>query len=511
MMSSFIVMPSTHRDALASVAERAGWGAPPIELGAYMVAHSGAAEDRSGTAATARDRGVVFAGEIQNREAVRSLLALYDSAALVAEDAQLVSIALAQIGDSAIAWLEGAFACIALEPAGRLRVFGDVTGQMPVYVTREPTVCVASGIKYICLRDDFRPQFAPVGAVVETAARPDDFCPLLNVQRLKPGACMTLSLDGGGGVVRELRLVHQFRPAADRGVALGDARGVVRNLLESVVRSCAQGAGRVAVPLSGGIDSSLVTALAARSVAPLGTFSVGTERSNEFAFAEIVARHVGTQHRTFVLSDQDILRGLVDAIYHNELYDGYAAEVQAPLLALYRRVPGDADTLLTGYGADLLFGGTVPHQAPTRAVNEALWHQVYRTRWSGEFSPAGARAFGLCVRHPFWSNRLMAFCLDLDPALKVSTQEIKIVLRGVADHDNLLPKQIITRKKLGVHEGSAVDRIFADMVEATPGRFEQKTRFSYFVYRQLMEQRVAAKDIDLNTILGAFRAHEARG
>jgi carbapenam-3-carboxylate synthase len=274
------------------------------------------------------------------------------------------------------------------------------------------------------------------------------------------------------------------------------------------VQACAAGGGRVAVPLSGGLDSSLITAFAARGTPNLATISVGTELSDEFSFAETVARHAGTRHTSLVLTHEAILRGLVDAIYHNEIYDGLSSEIQAPLFALYRRVSGEHDTLLTGYGADLLFGGILPFQTPSRAANDALWEQVYRTRWTGEFSPTGARSFGLTVKHPFWSNRLVAFCLDLDPALKVSTDEIKILLRKLAGQDGLLPREIAARKKIGIHEGSSVNRIFADAIGTTTAQYAAKTRFSYFVYRTLLQRRMKAREVEPAQMLDLYR-HDA--
>jgi carbapenam-3-carboxylate synthase len=508
LITNFILCPKTRHDALSAVAQRAGFRAPPMDLGRFWLA-TGGSSDTASSAVTRGERVVVMAGQLFNRLALRSLLAVYDSRALVARDVELVALGLEHLGDACLALFEGAYAGLVWEArTGTLRAFTDSTGQMSLYVTREPSPWVSSELKLLCLRDDFAPDFAPPDEVASSAHRADDYCPVQNVDKLKPGAAVSLSLDGAGSAVREQRVFHRFRPGADRTVSRAEALSLLDQLLVGAVRNYVEGAGRVAVPLSGGVDSSLITALAARQVPGLSTLSVGTELSNEFEFAEIVARHVGTKHRCLLLSKEDTLRGLVAAIYYNEIYDGLSAEVQAPLFALYARVSGEFDTLLTGYGADLLFGGMLPYQPPARSVNETLWGQIYRTRWTGEFGQLGAQHHHLTVKHPFWAQGLLGFCLDLDPSLKISGDQVKIILREYAARDGLLPPEIAWRKKIGIHEGSSVNRMFAESLGTTISHYDFKTRFSYFVYRKLLGQRLTPSDVDCAWLLEQFLAHE---
>jgi carbapenam-3-carboxylate synthase len=282
-------------------------------------------------------------------------------------------------------------------------------------------------------------------------------------------------------------LYHAYRPTDDRNLSSAETQSMIERLLgESVGNGMANGQ-RIGIPLSGGLDSSVVTALASRVSSGLQTFCIGTRVSAEFEYAETVARYLGSKHSAFLLSEDDVVDGIVRSIQFNEIFDGLSAEIQSSLFALYRRVEGSVDTLITGYGADLLFGGVVPPQSPTRSVNLSLWDQIYRTRWTGEFSPIGAAHHGIRVRHPFWSNRLLGFCLDLAPSLKVSTNEVKLCLRAFAAKEDRLPLEIARRKKIGIHEGSSVNTIFSRVVGSN--NYIAKNRFAYFAYRHMLNSQ----------------------
>jgi carbapenam-3-carboxylate synthase len=159
----------------------------------------------------------------------------------------------------------------------------------------------------------------------------------------------------------------------------------------------------------------------------------------------------------------------------------------------------------------LLFGGTLPLQRPARGANLSLWEQIYRTRWTGEFSPFGASHYGMRVRHPFWSNRLIGFCLDLCASFKVSDDQVKIILREYAARESLLPENIVWRKKIGIHEGSSINRMFADRLRTDVSGYELKSLFAYFVYREFLEHSLALDAIDTERLMHGFENFIAKG
>jgi carbapenam-3-carboxylate synthase len=489
MSYSFVAAPHADRSALVDAIAGLGWKNGVIDAGLWSVAvQSGSEPGAVHVSNVVPDMTLVFVGEILNRPALTSMLCLYDSLALTANDAELVHLMIRDMGTASLALVEGGFVGLLINRSSNsIAAFSDVNGLMPCYITLQSRPWIASEIKLLRACPQFEPEFVPAAKLIGPELRADNYTPLTNLRKVKPGEVLNLGVDGYGMPMFESSLYHAFRPRHDRVISRTHALGLIDMLMRDSLKSCLEGAGRAGIPLSGGLDSSLVTALAMQSVKQLSTFSIGTELSNEFEFAQQVARHLGTSHTEFMLSDEDVLTGLLEAIYFNEIYDGLSAEIQAPLLALYRKSEGRVDTLITGYGSDLLFGGVLPLQSPARAANLVLWEQVYRTRSTGEFSSFGARHYGMRVRHPFWSNRLIGFCLDLCPALKVSTDEVKIVLREYAAAGQLLPHNIIWRKKIGIHEGSAINRMFANKLDIDVSRYDVKTQFSYFVYRRFFE------------------------
>lgn len=503
---SFIVIAKQDIPELRSVVERAGWRDPSIEeYGPFAIAtNTDGTLPCSRAASQDGSRAVALFGDVLNANGLRSLLSIYDSTALTTNDAGLVLIALATFGPASFTLFDGAFSGAIIEPmAGRISLFTDCNGQLSAYATRETQPWFAPELKLLCLRENFHPEFLPVNQVADFDGRADDFCPVTNVRKVKPGEFLSISWDGIGEPVLTGRIYHAFRPSANRSISRENAEAMIGRLLGDAVADSLVGARRVGVPLSGGLDSSLITALASRQRTDLLTFSIGTEISAEFEFAEIVSRHVGTRHETFLISEEDILEGMIQAIRYNEIFDGLSAEIQSSLFALYDRTRGAVDTLITGYGADLLFGGVVTPQQPGREINESLWRQIYRTRWTGEFSPIGSSRFGLRVRHPFWNNRLLGFCLDLAPELKVSPTEIKVCLREFAAKDDLLPSSIAWRKKVAIHEGSSVKTMCSKIMDANS--YNAKTQFTYFAYKYVLENCADAKAGDAGAILAQFR------
>lgn len=506
MSYSFIAAPYNELGQLRGVVDQLEWKVDVIPMGAWCIAAAAGNKARP-TSHVADYKGgtLVLVGEILNRAHLRSILCLYDSAALTANDAELMVIALEELGERAVAIAEGAFTGLVFERSGAARVFTDVTGMMPCFVTTQSSPWISSEIKLLRRKAGFTFDFTPLDRFIAPEQRADNFTPLRNVQRVKPGEFVRLGADGYGKFFTESKLAHAFKPRADRELTQLQGLRAVDSLMQSAVHQCVADSGSIGIPLSGGLDSSLVTSLASRSLDQMSTFAIGTELSNEFVFAQEVADFVGTSHKQFLLSDDDVLTGLIESIYHNEIYDGLSAEIQAPLFALYKKVEGTVDTLVTGYGSDLLFGGVLPLQTPSRSANDFLWEQVYRTRWTGEFSVFGASHYGMQVRHPFWSNRLIGFCLDLSPALKVSNEEVKLVLREYAAQNELLPSGIVWRKKIGIHEGSSINRMFANKLGTDVTRYDIKSVFAYFVYREFFEHGRTPQDLGPDELIARFK------
>lgn len=144
----------------------------------------------------------------------------------------------------------------------------------------------------------------------------------------------------------------------------------LRVRLEAAVRARLPKSAPVAVFLSGGVDSSLVTALAARDAAgPVHTFAIhfGAEYPNELAFSQMVADHCGTSHHVLELPGRRIRDSLMETM--GALDDPIGDPLTTPNLLLGRAAAQEAGVVLNGEGGDPCFGG--PKNTPM------LLHELY--------------------------------------------------------------------------------------------------------------------------------------
>ncbi|MBY6331029.1 asparagine synthase, partial [Providencia rettgeri] len=332
--------------------------------------------------------------------------------------------------------------------------------------------------------------FSPEHEVIENTFKTDTFSPIRNVIRLKPGTINTITHDEQNYPYIESR---QLATPTNKNI-ITLKKDVLYHLIDMEMRysisRLVDNNESIGIPLSGGLDSSLVTALACQYFKKVKTWSIGSELSNEFEFAQIVSNALGTEHEVKILSDDEIINGVINAIYHNEIFDGLSSEIQSGLFNVYKLAQGKVNSLLTGYGSDLLFGGILNPLKDYQNPNNILAEQVYRTKWTGEFSTHGANSYGLNVYHPFWNNGLISLCKNLNPDFKIRDQEVKNILREYTDNLHLIPKEIVWRKKIGIHEGSSVNQSFANIIGTSATNYQAKTRFSYAVYKEFLTGRL---------------------
>ena len=510
MNHSFLISRTSERGSLLDVADRLGWKAQTTVIADWCVLHACDDMNSGYTSYKTENNTILMMGIILNGIEIVPLLSIHDSTALVAmttaNHACIAQLVIRNFGLGGLALLEGSFVGIEINhQTNAIRVFTDCTGMASAYVTQyETSPVIASEIKLLCRLARFTPSFIEQDKLSDPMLRPDDFSLIRNIIKVKPGALLNVAFDGRDRASVGNHGYHAFLPKNHHNLSRAQAIPFIDALLRNSVQLCVRDAGRIAVPLSGGLDSGIVTALAMQFCGKLMTFSIGTKHANEFSHAAQVAQHLGSQHEELVLSDLEVLQGLVEAIYFNEISDGLSAEIQAPLFALYKKTKNRIDTMVTGYGADLLFGGVLPPQLPGHAVNVSLWGQIYRTRWTGEFSTVGAAHYGIAVHHPFWNNRLLGLCLDMDPGLKISPHEVKIILREYANLQQLLPTDVIWRKKVGIHEGSGIDALFGRILGTEKGDYDVKSRFTYFVYRYFLENFITPAQIDGQELLHRF-------
>lgn len=225
----------------------------------------------------------------------------------------------------------------------------------------------------------------------------------------------------------------------------------------------------VACLLSGGLDSSLITALVAKYVPDpkqLNTFSIGMSGASDLEYARKVATHLGTNHHEIIVSEEDFFEAIPIVIKAIESYDTTTvrASVGNYLIGKYISENCDAKVIFNGDGSDELFGGYLyMHCAPDstefdketrRLLDNIHYYDVLR-------SDRCISCHGLEPRTPFMDVNLIAYYLTVSSNIRNhSTNENKAnklpekyILRKAFSQENLLPESVLWRTKEAFSDG----------------------------------------------------------
>jgi asparagine synthase (glutamine-hydrolysing) len=204
--------------------------------------------------------------------------------------------------------------------------------------------------------------------------------------------------------------------------------------------------------LSGGLDSSLVVAIAKRLLPEntrIKTFSIGTEDSPDVKAARVVADFLKTEHHEIKFDFEEGIRNLSNVIKSLESYDTTTIRASTPMWILSKWINENTDcrVILSGEGSDELLGGYRYFQnAPgtdefnletQRRVAKLHQYDVLRT-------DRCTAAHGLEVRVPFLDRDFIHSVMEQNPVNKMTTEEKKII-RDEFEH--YLPDEILRRKK----------------------------------------------------------------
>jgi asparagine synthase (glutamine-hydrolysing) len=225
------------------------------------------------------------------------------------------------------------------------------------------------------------------------------------------------------------------------------------------------------VLLSGGLDSSIVSAIAKKYAARrietedkseawwprLHSFAVGLNGSPDLAAAHKVADHIGTVHHEVVFSIQEGLDALSDVIYHLETYDVTTVRASTPMYLLARVIKSmGVKMVLSGEGADEIFGGYLYfHKAPNaRAFHEETVRKLGKLHlYDCLRANKSLAAWGIEGRVPFLDIEFMDVAMRLNPVDKMAKdgKMEKWILRKA--FEDYLPESIAWRQKEQFSDG----------------------------------------------------------
>jgi len=241
---------------------------------------------------------------------------------------------------------------------------------------------------------------------------------------------------------------------------LNEAVRQLRNTLEAAVGKRLMSDVPLGAFLSGGLDSSIICALARRHMDRLHTFSVGFEGSRDLAAARQVARHLDTVHHEYVLDEDEVARLLPKIIYHLESYDQDLVRSAIPTYFTARLAADHVKVILTGEGADELFAGYGYH----REIRGATDLQQELRRSIGALHNINLQrvdrltmAHSIEARVPFLDVSMIALAQRIPPESKLRrTPDDRLVEKWILRKacEDLLPQEIVWRDKEQFDEGS---------------------------------------------------------
>jgi len=293
---------------------------------------------------------IIINGEIYNHRALRAELG--DLGWRGTSDTETILLGYRQWGRAVLDRLKGMFAFVIYDRAREeLFVARDRLGIKPLYYFRDQAgVRLASEVKALRgASSSITP--GSVAAYLQWGACPEDKLLFPELQVLPAGHALTIS---GSGKIETWR----YWPATKRFRSPSvSAPQKIRALLETAVEEHLLSDVPVASFLSGGIDSSIVTALAAQRLGPrLQTFTVGFDLAgfDESAIAHEVAQRYGTTHERIQLTDEEVILSVTEAVAHLDLPSVDAINTYIVARAVARR---GVKVALSGLGGDELFGG----------------------------------------------------------------------------------------------------------------------------------------------------------
>lgn len=246
----------------------------------------------------------------------------------------------------------------------------------------------------------------------------------------------------------------------------------LRSALESAVKRQLMTDVPYGVLLSGGLDSSIVSAIAKKFASQrvesgdklgawwpqLHSFAVGLKGAPDLLAAKKVADHIGTVHHEINFTVQEGLDAVRDVIYHIETYDVTTVRASTPMYLLARVIKSmGIKMVLSGEGADEIFGGYLYfHKAPNaeelhketvRKLSKLHMYDCLRANKS-------LSAWGVEGRVPFLDKEFMDVAMRLNPKDKLSGTVGKIekwILRKA--FEDYLPEEVAWRQKEQFSDG----------------------------------------------------------
>ncbi|MDD6189037.1 MAG: asparagine synthase B [Clostridiales bacterium] len=258
---------------------------------------------------------------------------------------------------------------------------------------------------------------------------------------------------------------------------------------------------KVGFLLSGGLDSSLVCAIAARkSKEPIKTFAIGmSEDAIDLKYAKKVAEHIGSDHKEIIITKDDVLSALETVIHLLGTFDITTIRASMGMYLICKAIHEQTDTrvLLTGEISDELFGYKYTDFAPS--AEEFQKEAVKRIRELHMYDVLRAdrciSVNSLEARVPFGDLDFVQYVMSIDPEMKLNKYgKGKYLLRRAFEQGGYLPDEILWREKAAFSD--AVGHSMVDYLKEYADDF-----YTAHEFEQLREKYTHAKPFTKESLL----------
>jgi len=462
---------------------------------------------------------LVFNGTIYNYKQLRSRLIGKGYSFFSSSDTEVIIKAYHYWGEDCVNHLDGMFAfAIWDKPSKKLFIARDRMGIKPLYYNLTNKAFTFASNSQALLTQDLDKSVNPIALQQQLSLHgvvPAPNTIINGIKKLKPGTYIVLSEKGD---IKEQTYWHPSATRPEGNVSEQDYIARTHELLTAAVtKRMAASDVPIGVLLSGGLDSSLVVALLKEAGhRDIRTFSIGfedidDESGSEFEFSDQVVSKFKTDHKKYLLSNQEVLPRLSEAVMN--MSEPMVGQDAIAFYLLSEQVSKHTKVVLSGQGADEAFAGYFwyprmakehgdeiesfskhyvdrPHDEYLQTVMPIYQGENHTHKWlSKEFLKPGADSFidkvfrtdmtrlivddpvkrvdnmtmawGLEARVPFMDTELVEWALKIPPALKMR-EEGKYPLKKIARE--LLPSSVIDRKK-GYFPMPALKYIQGDFLE----------------------------------------------
>ena len=387
--------------------------------------------------------------------------------------------------------LDGVFSFVLLDNSNRpekVKVYAarDPYGVRPLFISQSYSeIIFASELKQLCNFNGKKKQFAPGSYSELTLTNPNDPSKIWDITK-----------------ENEIYTTFNF---TKQEMHKSDYYTMIYNSLKSAVEKRVTTTERpIACLLSGGLDSSLITALVCEFINPatLETYSIGFEGSDDIKYASQVADYLGTKHTNVIVSEEDFFNAIPEVIYAIESYDTTTvrASVGNYLIAKYISEHSEAKVIFNGDGSDELIGGYLYfNKAPDqiefdkeckRLLNDIHYFDVLR-------SDRCISSQGLEARTPFLDRSFVETFLSIPSDIRyhagVNECEKYLLRKAVTvTEPMLLPENIVWRTKEAFSDGvSSQKKAWYEVIGDKVALIENidKTKKYWYNPPQTLEQR----------------------